>query len=106
MVEARLGAVRNGIRFRGIQIDTDAREISVDGEPVTFAKTEYELLKLFLENRGRVFSCQELLDAVWPNDVIVTNQTVDVTVARIRRKIGLYSANLQTHAGSGYSFQD
>ena len=106
VVEARLGAVRNGIRFRGIQIDTDAREISVDGEPVTFAKTEYELLKLFLENRGRVFSCQELLDAVWPNDVIVTDHTVDVTVARIRRKIGLYSANLQTHAGSGYSFQD
>ena len=71
VVEARLGAPRNGIRFRGIQIDTDAKKVHVDGEDVPFTKTEYELLKLFLENRDKVFTRDELLSAVWPDDVIV-----------------------------------
>ena len=106
VVEARLGAIRNGIRYRGIQMDTDAKEISVDGEVVSFTKTEYELLKLFLENRGKVFSREELLSAVWPDDVIVTARTVDVNITRIRKKIGPYADCIVTRPGFGYSFQE
>ena len=106
VVEARLGAIRNGIRFRGIQMDTDAKEISVDGTVVSFTKTEYELLKLFLENRGKVFSREELLSAVWPDDVIVTARTVDVNITRIRKKIGPYADCIVTRPGFGYSFQE
>ena len=106
VVEARLGAIRNGIRYRGIQMDTDAKEISVDGEIVSFTKTEYELLKLFLENRGKVFSREELLSAVWPDDVIVTARTVDVNITRIRKKIGPYADCIVTRPGFGYSFQE
>ena len=62
VVEARLGATRNGIRMRGIQIDTDSKLVSIDGKPVSFTKTEYVILKLFLENPDRVFSREELLD--------------------------------------------
>ena len=105
VVEARLGAVRNGIRFRGIQIDTDARRVTVDGEQVSFTKTEYELLKLFLENPDKAFSREQLLQEVWPNDVIVTERTVDVNITRIRKKIGPYAENLVTKPGFGYSFQ-
>jgi DNA-binding response OmpR family regulator len=43
VVEARLGATRNGIRFKGIQIDTDSKTVIIDGNPVSFTKTEYEL---------------------------------------------------------------
>ena len=106
VVEARLGAPRNGIRFRGIQIDTDAKKVNVDGEDVSFTKTEYELLKLFLENRGKVFTRDELLSAVWPDDVIVTARTVDVNITRIRKKIGSYAGSLIARAGFGYSFQE
>ena len=106
VVEARLGAVRNGIRFRGIQMDTDAKTVTVDGVEVSFTKTEYELLKLFLENRGKMFSREQLLSAVWPDDVIVTPRTVDVNITRIRKKIGLYADNLISRAGFGYSFQE
>ena len=98
VVEARLGAIRNGIRYRGIQM--------VDGETVSFTKTEYELLKLFLENRGKVFSREELLSAVWPDDVIVTARTVDVNITRIRKKIGPYADCIVTRPGFGYSFQE
>ena len=106
VVEARLGAVRNGIRYQGIQIDTDAKKVTVDGSDVSFTKTEYELLKLFLENRGKVFSRDQLLSAVWPDDVIVTPRTVDVNITRIRKKIGPYGDALVAKAGFGYSFQE
>jgi len=106
VVEARLGAARNGIRFYGIQIDTDAKKVTVDGAEVSFTKTEYELLKLFLENRGKVFSREQLLDEVWPDDVIVTPRTVDVNITRIRKKIGPYAEALTARAGFGYSFQE
>ena len=106
VVEARLGNPRNGIRFRGIQIDTDAKTVSVDGVDVPFTKTEYDLLKLFLENRGKAFSREQLLSAVWPDDVIVTPRTVDVNITRIRKKIGPYAESLTSRAGFGYSFQE
>ena len=106
VVEARMGAVRNGIRFRGIQIDTDAKTISVDGEEVSFTKGEYELLKFFLENRDKVFSKEQLLKSVWPDDVTATLHTVEVTLAHIRRKIGPYADNLVELPGWGFSFQE
>jgi phosphate:Na+ symporter len=106
VVEARLGAVRNGIRYQGIQMDTDAKKVTVDGVEASFTKTEYELLRLFLENRGKVFSREELLSAVWPDDVIVTPRTVDVNITRIRKKIGPYADALVARAGFGYSLQE
>ncbi|MBQ7459312.1 MAG: winged helix-turn-helix transcriptional regulator [Bacteroidales bacterium] len=105
VVEARLGAARNGIRFRGIQIDTDGKKVSVDRENVSFTKTEYELLKLFLENPGRVFSREELLSAAWPDGVIVSERSVDVNITHIRKKIGPYAAHLVTRPGFGYCLQ-
>ena len=106
VVESRLRATRTGIRFKGIYIDTDAKTVSVDGEPVAFTKTEYELLKMFMMNRGMVFSREDLLQAIWPDDVIVNTRTVDVNITRIRKKIEPYADYLTTRAGFGYSFQE
>ena len=87
-------------------MDTDAKKVTVDGADVSFTKTEYELLKLFLENRGKVFSREQLLSAVWPDDVVVTPRTVDINITRIRKKIGPYGDALVVKAGVGYSFQE
>ena len=106
VVEARLGVARNSIRFKGLQLDIDSRQVSVDGTPVTFTRTEYDLLKMLLENKGKTFSAGELLESVWPDDVTVNERTVEVNVSRIRRKIGQYSAHLAGAGGSGYVFQE
>jgi phosphate:Na+ symporter len=106
VVESRLRATRTGIRFKGIFIDTDSKTVTVDGNNVSFTKTEYELLKLFMMNRGMVYSREELLQAIWPDDVIVTTRTVDVNITRIRKKIEPYADYLTTRAGFGYSFQE
>ena len=104
VVEARLGAARNGIRFKGIQIDTDSKIVTVDGETVSFTKTEYQILKLFLLNPGHTYSRGELLKEAWPDDVIVSARTVDVNITHIRRKIGPYASHLVTRSGFGYCF--
>ena len=80
--------------------------VTVDGENVPFTKTEYGLLKLLMENRGRVFSREELIKQVWPDDVIVLSRTVDVNITRLRKKIGPYASHIATHAGFGYSFTE
>ena len=106
IVEARLGASHNGVRFEGLFVDTENMRVTVDGDDVPFTKTEYRLLKLLMENRGRVYSREELIKLVWPDDVIVLNRTVDVNITRIRKKIGPYATHIATHAGFGYSFAE
>src|SRR3712207_648709 len=66
------------LQYQGLLIDTDRKTVSVDGSPISLTKTEYELLRLLLEHRGRVFSRQELIARVWPPDVMVLDRTVDV----------------------------
>ena len=57
------------INYQGLQLNLDKKTVSIDGEAIPFTKTEFELLRLFLEERGKVFSRQELIDRVWPKDV-------------------------------------
>jgi phosphate:Na+ symporter len=105
VVEARLGAVRNGIRFRGMQIDPDAKEVTVDGELVELSIHEYNLLKLFLENVGETFSAQELHKKCWSENTVTNDRVVDTYINRLRRKIGPYAENILTKEGEGYCFQ-
>ena len=102
VVEARLGAPRNGVRVRGIQLDSDARTVSVDNSPVQFTRVEFDLLKLLLENPGKVFSGEELLKSVKFDDESATVRSVDAAIGRIRRKIGQYASLLVTRPDSGY----
>ncbi len=90
--------------YEGLVMDLAKMTVTVDGEPALLTKTEFEILKLFLENRGRVFSRQELLDKVWPSDVVVIDRTVDVNITRMRKKIGRYSSCIVTRHGFGYLF--
>ena len=92
------------LQFEGLVVNVINKTICIDGQPVAVTRTEFELLKLLLEYRGQVFSRQQLLDSVWPQDVIVTERTVDVNVARLRKKLGRYGACLVSRTGFGYMF--
>ena len=58
-----------------------------------------------LTHRGKVFSRQQILESVWPQDVIVTDRTVDVNVTRMRKKIGRYANLIVSRQGFGYVFE-
>lgn len=92
------------ISYQGLLLNLDKKSVSVDGEDVPFTKTEFELLRLLLEERGRVFSRQELIDRVWPKDVLVLDRTVDVNITRMRKKIGKFAKCIVTRLGFGYYF--
>ena len=92
------------ISYQGLVLNLDKKTVSIDGENVPFTKTEFELLRLLLEEKGRVFSRQELIDRVWPKDVMVLDRTVDVNITRMRKKIGPFAKCIVTRLGFGYYF--
>ncbi|QMW22018.1 phosphate regulon transcriptional regulator PhoB [Sandaracinobacteroides saxicola] len=73
--------------YGGIIMDTAAHKVTRDGLPVQLGPTEFRLLRHFLEHPGRVFSREQLLDAVWGRDVYVELRTVDVHIRRLRKAI-------------------
>ncbi len=111
-VVARVNAVlrRNPIqregslKYEGLVVDTISKAVTVDNTKVEVTRTEFDLLALLLTHRGQVFSRQELLDRVWPDDVIVTERTVDVNITRLRKKLGNYASCILTRQGFGYYF--
>ena len=94
------------LTYEGLVINHTNKTVMVDGESATLTKTEFELLYLFLQNRGKVFTRQQVIDRVWPKEVIVTDRTVDVNITRMRKKIGRYSMYLIARQGYGYIFED
>ena len=90
------------LTFNGLTINLSQMSASADGEPLNLTKTELNLLILLLKHRGQVFSRQQLLDEVWPKDVVVTERTVDVNITRLRKKLGHYGQYIITRQGYGY----
>lgn len=88
-----------------LSLHLDTKRATLEGEALSLTKLEFELLALFLQHPGRLFSREELLKRCWPSDTIVTDRTVDVNLARIRKKIGEYGRNIKARMGYGYIFE-
>lgn len=87
-----------------ILFDEAIKQASLDGTPMELTKIEYELLYFFSTHQGVVFSRNDLLQSVWPDNGLVLDRTVDVTVNRLRKKLGKYKDFLSTKIGYGYYF--
>jgi len=93
--------------FGPVRVDFRSAEVTRDGETVELSALELRLLKHFIDHRGTVLSRNELLDAVWGYDAMPSTRTVDVHVARLRRKIEPDPSEprfLVTIRGLGYKF--
>jgi two-component system, OmpR family, alkaline phosphatase synthesis response regulator PhoP len=93
------------LQFNGIDLDTVRKRLIINDERIELTRKEYEILKLLLENQGKVFSRDDLLSRIWGQDVIVTERTVDVNITRLRTKLGQYGASLKNKTGYGYYFE-
>lgn len=100
------GSNNNILKYQGLVLDLDKKTVTIEGEAVAFTKTEFEILHTLLDERGRVFSRQELINRVWPSDVLVLDRTVDVNITRLRKKIGPFSKCIVTRLGFGYLFEE
>jgi len=87
-----------------LSVNSQTRQVHIDGRPIPLTKTEFELLYLLMSHPEKVYSREALLKEVWPSDVIVTHRTADVNIARLRKKLGVYAACIGNKQGYGYFF--
>lgn len=92
------------LAYEGLEMLLDRKVCLVDGVAAPMPRKEFETLRLLLSHPGRIFSRQEILDQVWPDEVVVLDRVVDVNITRIRRKIGPYGRHIVTRSGYGYGF--
>ncbi len=83
-------------------VDTENNLIISEGKPLELTRKEYDILSLLIRNEGKIFPRHEILARVWGDDVIVTDRTVDVTIARIRKKLGERGNLIRNKSGYGY----
>ena len=105
----RPGLADDRIRHGDLVIDRVAHRVKRDGKEVHLGPTEFRLLDYLMQHPGRVFSREQLLDAVWGSDVYVEARTVDVHIGRLRKALSVGVANdldpIRTVRSAGYSLE-
>ncbi|MCR5803705.1 MAG: response regulator transcription factor [Clostridia bacterium] len=92
----------------GLELDDDSKTVTLDGEPISLTKKEFEILKLLMENPNRVFSPKEIYSKVWNEDPIGTDNTVAVHIRHLREKTEINPAEpryIKVVFGQGYKIQ-
>lgn len=99
------GRLPEQISYQSLVIDITKKKASIDEVEVPLTKKEFEILCLLLQNKGRVFSREDILSRVWSDEVYVLDRTIDVNITRLRKKIGAYGKCVVTRLGYGYCFE-
>ncbi len=94
------------LSYKTLTLDMNGKKAIVDGNDAELTKTEFEILRILVSDIGHVFSRDDILGKVWPDDVVVLGRTVDVNITRLRKKLGKYGNNISTRHGYGYCFED
>jgi two-component system phosphate regulon response regulator PhoB len=99
-----LGSPENSdvLDFGEIHLDRTRHEARIKGKPVEFTATEFKLLALLIERRGRVQSRDTLLHEVWGYESAIDTRTVDTHIRRVRDKLGSVADRIETVRGFGY----
>ncbi len=101
----RPGLAENRVKHGNFLIDRVAHRVKRGDQEVHLGPTEFRLLDYFMQHPGRVFSREQLLDAVWGSDVYVETRTVDVHIGRLRRALNVEGDQdpIRTVRSAGYS---
>ena len=103
-------AAQNGavMRVGGIELNDESKAVTLDGEPVSLTPLEYSILRLLMETPGKVFSSDEIYQAVWNDAPYGANATVAVHIRHLREKLEIDPANpryLKVLWGHGYKME-
>ncbi len=89
-----------------IAVDADRHLVTIEGKPIELTATEFKLLRLLMERRGRVQTREHLLINVWNYETEIETRTVDTHVRRLREKLGSEADWIETIRGVGYRFAE
>ncbi|MCF0135501.1 MAG: response regulator transcription factor [Lachnospiraceae bacterium] len=90
------------LRAGNLVVNLDEHSVLAEGQPVSLTLKEYDLLVLFLQNPGMVFSREQLMSRVWDTDYLGETRTVDMHIRTLRQKLGACSDCIETVRGVGY----
>ena len=93
------------LRVGGLELNLEEHTVFVNGERTSLTLKEYELLRLFLDHLGRVFTRDQLLDRVWGCSYVGETRTVDVHIGTLRAKLGACGDYIETIRGVGYRME-
>lgn len=89
------------VQFGPLSFDRIRKEVRVNNSVIDLTKKEYQLLEMLVENRERFTPREEILDRLW-SDTFVTERTVDVHMARLRKRLGRFGSSIRSKSGYGY----
>ena len=97
--------VSDNLKFDDLMLDRIEKRVFRDGHEIKLGPTEFRLLEFFLTNPKRVYSRDQILESVWPNNVNVESRTIDVHIRRLRQSVNLKNKRelIRTVRSSGYS---
>ncbi|MCR8744524.1 winged helix-turn-helix domain-containing protein [Romboutsia lituseburensis] len=95
---------KNLLNYEDISIDTENKLMFINNENIELKPKEYDLIVLFVKNKGRLFERENLLDIVWGYDYLGDPRTLDTHINRLRNKLGEKAYLLKTIRGFGYKF--
>ena len=93
------------IEIGELTLDLNSKTVYLNEQQILLTKKEFEILLLLLQNKGRVFSREDILSRIWSDEVYVLDRTIDVNITRLRKKIGIYGKCIVTRLGYGYCFE-
>ena len=94
----------DNIVFEELVLNPETKRTYIAGVDIALTKKEFEVLYMLMRKPGRVYSREEILSRVWPDDVNVLARSIDVNMARLRKKLGVYANNIVSRSGYGYCF--
>jgi len=90
--------------FNNLVIDLESKELTIDGKKIILTKTEFEILVLLAEHPNRFFSRENIIERIWSDAPYTTERTIDVHIARLRKKMGEHASVIMNRSGYGYRF--
>lgn len=93
-------------QFDELEVNMLNKTVTIQDKQIEITRKEFEIFTLLIKNNGRYISREEIINKVWGDDVVVTERNVDVNIARLRKKIGLYGNWIKGRTGYGYIFEE
>lgn len=103
---SRSTAAQKSLRLGSLQMDPLSHTVQAEGSRVELTLKEFELLRLFMEHPGQVFSRDQLLERIWSTDYAGETRTVDVHIGTLRTKLGRCGEYIRTVRGVGYRMEE
>ena len=88
-----------------LELNLKKRKLKIGKEEVELTKKEFEILTLLLQREGYIMSRDDILKRVWEEHTIVAERTIDVHMARLRKKLGVFGQYIKNKPGYGYTFE-